>query len=117
MPGRTLQGLSGVVSGEPTGVVEALDSSLLILDHDRVMKLLPVCLLDCEPAVRLLAAEYVDSADPVAQQLLAELRDDSLEDAKVRAAAGARLPSHAPPFLDRLDPGEAFDASSAAMAT
>ncbi|WP_027345763.1 hypothetical protein [Hamadaea tsunoensis] len=70
--------------------------SLLILDRDRVTGLLPTCLLDCEPGVRLLAAEHVDSGSPLAQQLLAELRDDALENAEVRAAAGVRLASDTP---------------------
>jgi hypothetical protein len=72
--------------------------SLLILDRDRVTRLLPACLLDCEPGVRLLAAEHVDIGCPVAQQLLVELHDDPLEDAEVRAAAGARLASDAASF-------------------
>lgn len=65
-------------------------SSLLALDPDRTERLLPLCLLDCEPQVRLLAARYTPMTDD-AQQWLAGLGQDPLEEDAVREAAGQRI--------------------------
>ncbi|MGC5021350.1 hypothetical protein [Micromonospora sp. DT47] len=66
--------------------------SLLLLDEERTMEVLPIHLLDCEPSVRLLAARHTPLTDD-ARSWLAELRDDPIEDEDVRLAAAERLPA------------------------
>ncbi|MFC7758957.1 hypothetical protein ACFQY4_13910 [Catellatospora bangladeshensis] len=65
-------------------------TSLLALDTERTTQLLPLGLLDCEPGVRLLAAEHTPPTDD-ARQWLADLSRDPLEEDDVREAAGRRL--------------------------
>ncbi|MEU1965910.1 hypothetical protein ABZ541_19295 [Micromonospora sediminicola] len=64
--------------------------SLLLLDRDRTAAALPSCLLDCEPTVRLTAAEHAPLTDRT-RRWLSTLRDDPLEEASVRQAAFTRL--------------------------
>ncbi len=69
-------------------------TSLLALDPERTMPMLPLGLLDCEPRVRLLAAEHTPLTDD-ARQWLADLSRDPIEEDDVREAAGRRLRSTA----------------------
>ncbi|GAB2925162.1 hypothetical protein GCM10027280_10560 [Micromonospora polyrhachis] len=64
--------------------------SLLLLDPQRTTDALPIHLLDCEPEVRLLAAQHAPLTEH-AQRWLAELRDDPIEEEKVRRAAADRV--------------------------
>ncbi|WP_203901341.1 hypothetical protein [Virgisporangium aliadipatigenens] len=64
--------------------------SLLLLDPNRTMALLPIHLLDCEPQVRLLAAAHTPLTDD-AHRWLTELRDDPIEEEEIRSVAAARL--------------------------
>jgi hypothetical protein len=64
--------------------------SLLILDPQRTTALLPIHLLDCEPQVRLLAAQHTPLTD-AAHRWLTELRDDPIEEDEIRCAAAERL--------------------------
>lgn len=64
--------------------------SLLLLDPDKTTAVLPSYLLDCEPDVRLLAAQHTPLTDQTRRWLLT-LRDDPVEEASVRQAAAARL--------------------------
>lgn len=52
--------------------------------------MLPFFLLDCEPAVRLLAAQHTPLTDQ-ARDWVIQLRDDPIEDDEVRHAAAQRL--------------------------
>lgn len=63
---------------------------LLLLDPHRTTARLPIHLLDCEPAVRLLAARHTPLTDD-AHRWLTELRDDPIEEDDVRGAAADRL--------------------------
>jgi hypothetical protein len=64
--------------------------SRLLLDPQRTTAMLPIHLLDCEPQVRLLAAQRTPLTDD-AHRWLTELRDDPLEEADIRSAAAERL--------------------------
>ncbi|MEU8008886.1 hypothetical protein [Micromonospora parva] len=64
--------------------------SLLLLDPDKTTAVLPSHLLDCEPDVRLLAAQHTPLTDQTRRWLLT-LRDDPVEEASVRQAAAARI--------------------------
>lgn len=64
--------------------------SLLLLDPQRTTALLPIHLLDCEPKVRLLAAQHTPLTDD-ARRWLTELRDDRIEEEEIRRAAANRL--------------------------
>ncbi len=65
-------------------------SSLLALDPGRTERLLPICLLDCEPQVRLLAAQRTPMTDD-ARQWLTGLGLDPLEEDAVREAVEQRI--------------------------
>ncbi|NUO55429.1 MAG: hypothetical protein HOV78_02135 [Hamadaea sp.] len=67
-------------------------TSLLILDPEETTRLLPVCLLDCEPGVRLIAAQHAPLTDDTVKWLT-ELAGDPMEEDGVRDAAAARLTS------------------------
>lgn len=60
--------------------------SLLLLDRQRTLDILPTYLLDCEPEVRLLAAQHTPLTDD-ARIWLTELRDDPIEEKEARNAA------------------------------
>jgi hypothetical protein len=64
--------------------------SLLLLDRQQTTGNLPIHLLDCEPGVRLQAAQHTPLTDD-ARHWLAELRDDPIEEEEVRNAASERL--------------------------
>jgi len=63
--------------------------SLLLLDAQGTTRVLPVHLLDCEPEVRLLAAQHTP-LDEDAHRWLNQLRDDPVEDEAIRHAAAQR---------------------------
>ena len=63
--------------------------SLLLLDPQRTTDALPIHLLDCEPEVRLLAAQHAPLTEH-AHRWLAELRDDPIEEEEIRRAAADR---------------------------
>ncbi|GAB4104497.1 hypothetical protein GCM10028790_35160 [Micromonospora taraxaci] len=60
---------------------------------DKTSDVLLSYLLDCEPDVRLLAAQHAPLTDQT-QRWLLTLRDDPIEEASVRQAAAARLNGH-----------------------
>jgi hypothetical protein len=64
--------------------------SLLLLDPQHTTARLPIQLLDCEPQVRLLAAQHTPLTDD-ALRWLTELRDDPIEEVEIRTTAAARL--------------------------
>ena len=64
--------------------------SLLQLDPPGTTTMLPLFLLDCEPKVRLLAAQHTPLTER-ARRWLTELRDDPIEDDDVRHIAAQRL--------------------------
>lgn len=64
--------------------------SLLLLDPQRTTAVLPVHLLDCEPQVRLLAAQHTPLTDD-ARRWLTELCDDPIEEEEIRSVAAERL--------------------------
>lgn len=64
--------------------------SLLTLEPADTRDFLPACLLDCEPAVRLLAARHTPLTDDT-RRWLGELRVDPLERDDVRTAATLTL--------------------------
>lgn len=66
--------------------------SLLLLEPAKTTVVLPLHLLDCEPDVRLLAAQHAPLTDQTQRRLLT-LRDDPIEETSVRQAAAARLNS------------------------
>lgn len=63
---------------------------LLLVDRQQTTENLPIQLLDCEPGVRLLAAQHTPLTDD-ARHWLAELRDEPIEVEEVRDAAAERL--------------------------
>ncbi|NUR71975.1 MAG: hypothetical protein HOU81_14240 [Hamadaea sp.] len=67
-------------------------TSLLRLEPAETARLLPICLLDCEPGVRRIAAQHAPLTDD-AVRWLTELAGDPIEEDGVRDAAAARLTS------------------------
>ncbi|MCP2324063.1 hypothetical protein HDA40_002570 [Hamadaea flava] len=60
------------------------------LDPAETTRILPVCLLDCEPGVRRIAAQHAPLTDD-AVKWLTELAGDPIEEPGVRDVAAARL--------------------------
>ncbi|WP_345638087.1 hypothetical protein [Rugosimonospora acidiphila] len=88
---RLVRQLRGLLIASPHSYERASHlRSLLLLDATRTTRVLPFFLLDCEPTVRLLAAQHTPLTDQ-SRYWIIQLRDDPIEDDEVRHTAAQRL--------------------------
>lgn len=90
---RLVRTLHRLLRGSPHSYERASYlASLLQLEPAETTRILPVCLLDCEPGVRRIAVQHAPLTDD-AVTWLTELAGDLIEEQDVRDAAAARLAS------------------------